>query len=56
MPAKDSHALAGVLVQLLSNAEMLQEWKQRAKKNLDRLSVARVHQETMTVYRELITE
>lgn len=56
VPVKDSNALAVVLVELLSNSEMLHEWKQRANKNLDRLSVARVHQETLVVYRELITE
>ncbi|MEH2069254.1 MAG: glycosyltransferase family 4 protein [Nostoc sp.] len=53
VPVKDSNALAGVLVQLLSNADMLHEWKQRANQNLDRLSVARVHQETLAVYSEL---
>lgn len=53
VPAKDSHALAGVLAELLSNSEMLQEWKNRANQNLERLSVARVHQETLAVYREL---
>ncbi|MEH2302759.1 MAG: glycosyltransferase family 4 protein [Nostoc sp.] len=56
VPVKDSNALAGVLVQLLSNADMLHEWKQRANQNLQSLSVARVHQETLAVYRELITE
>jgi hypothetical protein len=43
-------------VKLLSNADMLHEWKQRANQNLGWLSVARVHQETLVVYRELITE
>ncbi|MCF2145956.1 glycosyltransferase family 4 protein [Desmonostoc muscorum LEGE 12446] len=53
VPVKDSQALAGVLVQLLSNADMLQEWKYRANQNLERLSVARVHQETLAVYDDL---
>ncbi len=53
VPAKDSQALADVLVQLLSNTDMLQEWKHRANQNLERLSVARVHQETLAVYGEL---
>ncbi|PHJ67999.1 glycosyltransferase [Nostoc linckia z18] len=53
VPAKDSRALAGVLVQLLSDSNMLQEWKQRANQNLERLSVARVHQETLAVYGEV---
>ena len=56
VPAKDSNALAGILGQLLGNADMLHEWKQRANHNLQWLSVARVHQETLAVYRELITE
>jgi glycosyltransferase involved in cell wall biosynthesis len=53
VPAKDSRALAGVLVQLLSDSNMLQKWKQRANQNLERLSVARVHQETLAVYSEV---
>jgi glycosyltransferase involved in cell wall biosynthesis len=53
VPAKDSHALAKVLGQLLSNPDMLHEWKNRANQNLQRLSVARVHQETLAVYDEL---
>jgi glycosyltransferase involved in cell wall biosynthesis len=55
VPPKDSNALAGVLVQLLSNANMLHEWKHRANQNLEWLSVDRVHQETLAVYGELIT-
>lgn len=55
VPEKDSHALAGALVQLLSNPEMLQEWQHRASQNLEGLTVARVHQETLAIYRELIT-
>ncbi|MEH2139236.1 glycosyltransferase family 4 protein [Nostoc sp.] len=56
VPAKESKALAGVLVQLLNNADMLSEWKHRANQNLQWLSVARVHQETLAVYRELIID
>jgi glycosyltransferase involved in cell wall biosynthesis len=51
--AKDSHALATALAQLLGNSDMLQEWKQRAHHNLEWLNVARVHQETLAVYDEL---
>jgi len=51
--AKDSHALAKALAQLLGNSDMLQEWKQRAHHNLERLNVARVNQETLAVYDEL---
>ncbi|MBW4617417.1 MAG: glycosyltransferase family 4 protein [Desmonostoc vinosum HA7617-LM4] len=56
VPAKDSNALANVLSQLLSNSDMLHEWKNRANQNLAWLNVARVHQETLTVYRELIAQ
>jgi glycosyltransferase involved in cell wall biosynthesis len=55
VPAQDSHALAETLVKLLSSPDMLNEWKQRSQQNLDWLNAARVHQETLAVYRELIT-
>jgi glycosyltransferase involved in cell wall biosynthesis len=54
VPVKSSQALAGELAKLLSNADTLHEWQQRAKQNIDWLSVSRVHQETMAVYSELI--
>jgi glycosyltransferase involved in cell wall biosynthesis len=54
VPAKDSQALAEALAQLLSNSDRLQEWKQRSKQNLEWLNVARVHEETLAVYRELV--
>ncbi|WP_016950736.1 glycosyltransferase family 4 protein [Anabaena sp. PCC 7108] len=54
VPAKDSQALAGELVKLLSKPDTLQEWKYRAKQNLDWLNIARVHEETLAVYRELV--
>ncbi|WP_413176111.1 glycosyltransferase [Anabaena azotica] len=54
VPAKDSQALAEALVNLLSNPDQLQEWKYRAQENLERLSVVRVHQETLAVYQELV--
>jgi glycosyltransferase involved in cell wall biosynthesis len=55
VPPGDSEALASVLKQLLSSPELLQTWKSNAQQNLDRLSVLRVHEETMAVYRELTT-
>lgn len=54
VPPSDSKALASALEQLLSNPNVLQQWKEQAQHNLDRLNVVRVHQETMTVYEELI--
>lgn len=54
VPPADSKALASTLEQLLSDSNSLQKWKEKAKHNLDRLNVVRVHQETLTVYEELI--
>jgi hypothetical protein len=45
--------LAEALIKLLSNPNTLQEWKQRSQENLEWLNVTRVHQETLTVYKEL---
>ncbi|WP_193197300.1 glycosyltransferase family 4 protein [Nostoc sp. MG11] len=56
VPAKDSKALANALVQLLSNSDTLYEWKNRANQNLEWLNASRVHQETLTIYCELITQ
>ncbi|WP_017656209.1 glycosyltransferase family 4 protein [Fortiea contorta] len=48
----DNHALAIALRELLSSPEVLQRWKQQATHNLERLSVARVNQETLAIYQE----
>jgi glycosyltransferase involved in cell wall biosynthesis len=53
VPAQDSHQLAKALIKLLSDANILQEWKQRSQDNLEWLNVSRVHQETLAVYEEL---
>lgn len=53
VPAQDIHKLAEALIKLLSNPNTLQEWKQRSQENLEWLNVTRVHQETLTVYKEL---
>lgn len=55
VPPQDSKALADALSQLLSNPDTLAQWKTRASQNLEWLSVARVNQETLAVYRELLT-
>ncbi|WP_017316819.1 glycosyltransferase family 4 protein [Mastigocladopsis repens] len=54
VPPANSQALAQALRQLLSSPELLQKWKDQAQQNLERLSVVRVHEETMAVYSELI--
>ncbi|MDP5017585.1 MAG: glycosyltransferase family 4 protein [Dolichospermum sp.] len=54
VPPKDIHALANTLTQLLSDRQLLNEWKFRAQQNLERFSATRVHEETLAIYRELI--
>ena len=56
VPPADSHALAGALVELLSNPNMLHKWKAQAQHNIGWLTAARVSEETLAVYRELTTE
>ncbi|KYC35971.1 glycosyltransferase [Scytonema hofmannii PCC 7110] len=53
VPPANSEALADALKQLLSSPDLLQTWKNKAQQNLERLSVLRVHEETMAVYGEL---
>ncbi|MEA5553560.1 glycosyltransferase family 4 protein [Anabaena cylindrica UHCC 0172] len=55
VPTKNSQALAEALVNLLINPDILQTWKHRSQENLESLNIARVHQETMAVYRELVS-
>ncbi|MEM7554604.1 MAG: glycosyltransferase family 4 protein [Cyanobacteria bacterium P01_A01_bin.84] len=54
VPPVDSHGLAAALKQLLVSPEKLQEWQQKAKTNLESLSVQRVHQENIAIYKELM--
>ncbi|GAB1544290.1 glycosyltransferase [Scytonema sp. NUACC21] len=55
VPPANSKALATALKQLLASPELLQTWQDKAQQNLERLSVLRVHEETMVVYGELTT-
>ncbi len=55
VPPADSQALAAALRQLLTYPDLLQEWKTKANQNLDWLKVSRVNQETVEVYRELVS-
>ena len=55
VPPNDSNALAKALIELLSNSDTLNYWKERSHQNLGRLNVARVNQETLAVYDELLT-
>ncbi|MBD2774465.1 glycosyltransferase family 4 protein [Iningainema tapete] len=54
IPARDSKSLAASLAKLLSNSDLQQSWRNLAAQNLERLNVARVHKETLLVYKELI--
>lgn len=56
VPPKDSDSLAATLSKLLSDTDLLNEWKNRASLNLEWLSIARVNQETLAVYSQLITK
>ncbi|MFN9616450.1 MAG: glycosyltransferase, partial [Dolichospermum sp.] len=42
------------LTQLLSDRQLLNQWKFRAQQNLERFHAARVNEETLAVYRELM--
>ncbi|MEA5528331.1 glycosyltransferase family 4 protein, partial [Dolichospermum sp. UHCC 0684] len=54
VPPKDIPALANTLTQLLSDRQLLDQWKFRAQQNLERFSAARVNEETLNIYRELM--
>ncbi|MUH00051.1 glycosyltransferase [Scytonema sp. UIC 10036] len=56
VPPKDSHALAEAITKLLSDPVELRQWKFVARQNLERFSTARVNEETLAVYRELLKE
>lgn len=56
VPPNDSQTLATTLAELLSEPNLLYNWKNRAKQNLEGLSLERVHKETMATYRELSTD
>ncbi|HYW19888.1 MAG TPA: glycosyltransferase family 4 protein [Nodularia sp. (in: cyanobacteria)] len=56
VPPQDSQALATTLTQLLKNSVELHRWKSRAQENLQRFTAARVNEETLTLYDELVTK
>lgn len=55
VPPQDSQTLADTLAQLLRDPALLYKWKSCSPNNLNRFHVARVHEETLAVYRELVT-
>lgn len=54
VPPKDIPALANTLTQLLSDRQLLDQWKFRAQQNIERFSAVRVNEETLAIYRELM--
>jgi glycosyltransferase involved in cell wall biosynthesis len=56
VPPRDSDTLAATLSKLLNDTDMLNKWKNHAQQNLEWLSIARVNQETLAVYSQLITK
>lgn len=56
VPPGDSVALARTLERLLANPGELAEWKKRAAANLERFTAARMCEETLNVYRELVPD
>ena len=55
VPVKESEILAKVILQLLKKPKLLQEWRSRSQQQLSWLRVDRVEQETLAVYRELLS-
>jgi len=51
----DSYALATALEELLQDSKALRSWKDKAKQGIDWLAAARVNEETIAVYQELLT-
>ena len=56
VPPANSKVLADTLLKLLNDASLLHHWKAQAQQNLYWLSVKRVHQETLSVYQELVSK
>jgi glycosyltransferase involved in cell wall biosynthesis len=55
VPAGDCKALANAIAGLLDDREMLARMRERSRRNLERMSVARVVEETLGIYREALT-
>jgi glycosyltransferase involved in cell wall biosynthesis len=53
VPPGDVQALAGAIARLLREPDLLTTWQKRAQDNLQWLSVARVHEETLAVYHQV---
>lgn len=56
VPPADSHALATALTQLLKSPSVLHLWRDKAKQDLEWLTATRVHEETIAVYQDLLTD
>jgi glycosyltransferase involved in cell wall biosynthesis len=51
---KNSHALATAIKCLLEKPEVLKQWRDKAKTNLERMSALRVNEEILAVYQEAL--
>lgn len=56
VPVANPVELVDAIAPLLSDPDLLKEWKVRSRQNLDWLKVARVHTETLAVYAELLSK
>ena len=54
IPSERKWVITNTLTQLLSDRQLLDRWKFRAQQNLERFSAARVNEETLNIYRELM--
>ena len=55
VPPLDKTALAAAIEQLLRTPKDLHKWREQAHHNLEWLTATRVHEETIAVYRDLIS-
>jgi glycosyltransferase involved in cell wall biosynthesis len=56
VPAGDPSLLARALCQLIADPTLLSDGRARARRNIEWLSVGRMHRDTMTVYEELVAD
>ncbi|QLE56523.1 glycosyltransferase family 4 protein [Nostoc sp. TCL26-01] len=54
VPSRNSRTLAQALTRLLKDPQQLRKWQIRAQQNTERFRAARVNEETLAVYRELV--
>jgi hypothetical protein len=55
VPPRDQEALAAALVRVLTDDKLLAETRARSQRNIGRMSLSRVAEETLEVYRDALT-